>query len=340
MSETNVKWTCEECREIWDQLNSSLSDTYGRSHGLEVAVWHLLEKQRHLGQAHPEPAASACRHTWQRVKGGYRCISCKDWSEDAPPRAPWSAAPRQPAPKAPEPGAPAESVQEPKFANTIGPYSLRAELPAPKAPESAAPDSISLDRDADFVSALERIKAMHESGELGDCEPAPKAPESAALARLRGVYCSAGPMCPSMQAFRELESLITREAQEHQTDVELLTKALAWHTCQTHGQIDAGVAWGCPECVRALRQEVEQLTKERNEAIRILNNRSNRVRQVGYELIEEVFVAYTPRWRELSRARLDKAAAPTPDEARLEALILDSQVQDKINSGKGMEPAK
>lgn len=42
-------------------------------------------------------------------------------------------------------------------------------------------------------------------------------------------------------------------------EVERLRRALTWHHCDTHSDIDP-VAWGCPECVRELRLEVALLT--------------------------------------------------------------------------------
>ena len=45
---------------------------------------------------------------------------------------------------------------------------------------------------------------------------------------------------------------------------ELATRC-GWQTCKTHGAINADVAWGCPECVRELRQQLAARTAERDE---------------------------------------------------------------------------
>jgi hypothetical protein len=41
-------------------------------------------------------------------------------------------------------------------------------------------------------------------------------------------------------------------------EVERLQRGLAWHHCDTHGDVDP-VAWGCPECLRELRTDVTRL---------------------------------------------------------------------------------
>jgi hypothetical protein len=43
-----------------------------------------------------------------------------------------------------------------------------------------------------------------------------------------------------------------------QAEVERLRRGLAWHHCDKHGVADPA-AWGCPECLRELREENRQL---------------------------------------------------------------------------------
>ena len=38
-----------------------------------------------------------------------------------------------------------------------------------------------------------------------------------------------------------------------------LTKVTGWQHCETHGKVNADHAWGCPDCVRELRDEIERL---------------------------------------------------------------------------------
>jgi hypothetical protein len=50
-------------------------------------------------------------------------------------------------------------------------------------------------------------------------------------------------------------------AEMQTAEIERMRRALTWHHCDKHSDIDP-VAWGCPECVRELRAEVTRLTRE------------------------------------------------------------------------------
>jgi hypothetical protein len=60
-------------------------------------------------------------------------------------------------------------------------------------------------------------------------------------------------------ALRNLERL-QRDTGLSQTAVVEMALALAgWQYCTTHGRMDGNRAWGCPECVRELREKVKLL---------------------------------------------------------------------------------
>ena len=53
-------------------------------------------------------------------------------------------------------------------------------------------------------------------------------------------------------------------------EIERLSSAPFWWRCDTHGMALPHNAWGCPECVRELRDEVRLLRAERAQALEML----------------------------------------------------------------------
>jgi hypothetical protein len=49
--------------------------------------------------------------------------------------------------------------------------------------------------------------------------------------------------------------------------IRTLQKKTAWQHCKTHQAIDGARAWGCPDCVAELRQQVRALQSERDARI-------------------------------------------------------------------------
>jgi hypothetical protein len=69
-------------------------------------------------------------------------------------------------------------------------------------------------------------------------------------------------------AFQHVKYMAVYRAAEvdallQQRDEQLATRK-GWQTCSTHGSINADVAWGCPECVRELRNRLAAVTAERD----------------------------------------------------------------------------
>ena len=92
------------------------------------------------------------------------------------------------------------------------------------------------------------------------------------LKYVRDYACKAAGLDSEIAGWKTAVDAMTKQLADAQATVEALqaelTQRTGWQQCATHGQINADHAWGCPECVRSLRGQVEALQRERDEQIR------------------------------------------------------------------------
>ncbi len=99
---------------------------------------------------------------------------------------------------------------------------------------------------------------------------------------------------------RDLEDQLDALRHEHERLKEELSQRKGWQKCETHDEINADHAWGCPDCVAELRKEIGSTQHEGfygRAAARLTTQRDSLSRQVkiAVEALEILSASLTAR---------------------------------------------